>query len=145
MEWDWASWRQNHEDQDSAEGLYIKLYPPKEINSDSANILAEVPSVVSPNEFEFIRDLTAKTFMALEEAWKHFDVELVDMKIEFGRDVNTGQILVADVIDNDSWRIWPNGDPEKQLDKQSFRDGEDLDAVTEKYRVVTDYTKRFTV
>ena len=47
------------------------------------------------------------------------------MKIEVGINQNK-EIVIADVIDNDSWRIWPNVDPKKQLDKQSFRDGEKL-------------------
>ena len=51
--------------------------------------------------------------------------------------------MIADVIDNDSWRIWPGGDPKNQLDKQSFREGEDLSEVQKKYRIVTEYTKEF--
>ena len=43
-------------------------------------------------------------------------------------------MVIADVIDNDSWRIWPQGDSSKQLDKQSFRDGEELNTVEQKVR-----------
>ena len=64
-------------------------------------------------------------FEILEKAWKKFDVDLIDMKIEVGINQNK-EIVIADVIDNDSWRIWSNGDPKKQLDKQSFRDGEKI-------------------
>ena len=141
--WEWSDWRKACDDENSFEEFKLKLYPPKQPGPNANTVLATVPSVITPAEYKKIFSLTAKTFMALEEAWKHFDVELIDMKIEFGRDLNTGEILVADVIDNDSWRIWPGGDHEKQLDKQSFRDGEPLDEVTEKYRIVTDYTKQF--
>jgi phosphoribosylaminoimidazole-succinocarboxamide synthase len=64
------------------------------------------------------------------------------MKIEVGINQNK-EIVIADVIDNDSWRIWSNGDPKKQLDKQSFRDGEKLTDVQRKYTIVTEYTKKF--
>ena len=64
------------------------------------------------------------------------------MKIEVGINQNK-EIVIADVIDNDSWRIWPNGEPKKQLDKQSFRDGEKLTDVQRKYSIVTEYTKKF--
>ena len=81
-------------------------------------------------------------FEILEKAWKKFDVDLIDMKIEVGINQNK-EIVIADVIDYDSWRIWPNGDPKKQLDKQSFRDGEKLIEVQRKYAIATEYTKKF--
>ena len=64
------------------------------------------------------------------------------MKIEVGINQNK-EIVIADIIDNDSWRIWPNGDLKKQLDKQSFRDGEKLIEVQRKYAIVTEYTKKY--
>jgi phosphoribosylaminoimidazole-succinocarboxamide synthase len=82
------------------------------------------------------------TFLLLEKAWNKFNVSLIDMKIEVGYTKDM-ELVIADVIDNDSWRIWPNGDPKKQLDKQSFRDGEDLSEVQKKYRIVTEYVEKF--
>ena len=118
------------------------LFPPKEPRYDMQPLKYIQPEV-DPVTLEYIRrSLMIPCFEILEKAWKKFDVELIDMKIEIGINQNK-ELVIADVIDNDSWRIWPNGDPKEQLDKQSFRDGEKLTDVQKKYAIVTEYTKKF--
>jgi phosphoribosylaminoimidazole-succinocarboxamide synthase len=118
------------------------LFPPKQPRHYMQPLKVIRPEV-DPVTLEYIRrSLMIPCFEILEKAWKKFDVELIDMKIEVGINQNK-EIVIADVIDNDSWRIWPKGDPKQQLDKQSFRDGEKLTRVQEKYAIVTQYTKKF--
>jgi phosphoribosylaminoimidazole-succinocarboxamide synthase len=76
--------------------------------------------LVSPSELSFALETTRMVFLALEAAWAAQDIQLVDLKIEFGRTAEG--LVVADVIDNDSWRLWPGGQRERMLDKQLYRD-----------------------
>jgi len=76
--------------------------------------------VAEQPEIDAMRDIGRLVFQAIEKAWAALDVVLVDCKIEFGRTADA-KLLVADVIDNDSWRIWPGGDKTKMLDKQVYR------------------------
>ena len=118
------------------------LYPPKQPRHDMQPLL-DIKPEIDPLTLDYIRTkLMIPCFETIEKAWKKVNVDLIDMKIEVGINQNK-EIVIADVIDNDSWRIWPNGDPKQQLDKQSFRDGEDLTDVQRKYAVVTDYTSKF--
>ena len=120
------------------------LYPPKSPSNLLQKPLMKIPAPLSSSDIKEIREtLIVPTFEVLERAWKEQEITLVDMKIEVGRRVQDDKIVVADVIDNDSWRIWPKGDPKKQLDKQSFREGEDDYYVLGKYRAVTEYTRKF--
>jgi phosphoribosylaminoimidazole-succinocarboxamide synthase len=84
--------------------------------------LAETPfAELSGQKLQVLADLTRRTFKILEDAWAEQDVTLVDIKIECGYDSETGELLVADVVDNDSWRIWPGGDKSQMKDKQVYR------------------------
>lgn len=47
------------------------------------------------------------------------NVTILHLQIEFGVNVTTKEVVLADVIDNDSWRLWPAGDRSQQKDKQA--------------------------
>lgn len=96
-----------------------------------------------------MKDLALRTFKVLEEAWAKRGVTLVDLKIECGVTAD-GEIVVADVIDNDSWRIWPKGDKGLMVDKQVYRDLEDttpeaLGAIKKNYAWVAEQTRQFLI
>ncbi|HEY5257041.1 MAG TPA: phosphoribosylaminoimidazolesuccinocarboxamide synthase [Candidatus Baltobacteraceae bacterium] len=87
--------------------------------------------IANPAEVAAMTELARLTFEVLAHAWRKREVLLVDLKVEFGRlagGENSGQLVIADVIDNDSWRIWPQGREELMLDKQIFRNLENVDA-----------------
>ena len=100
-------------------------------------------------EIEWMAQQGRRVFETLERAWATVDVTLVDLKIEFGRDPQ-GHLMVADVIDNDSWRIWPGGDKNRMLDKQVYRNLQnvtpaDLQQVADRYALVADLTGKLKV
>lgn len=92
--------------------------------------------------------LTRLIFEILERAWQTLNHQLVDMKVEFGFDSATSEIMLSDVIDNDSWRLWPNGDKRLMLDKQVYRNlkpeetnEESMDKIRSNFALVAERTE----
>src|SRR5258708_6944397 len=96
-------------------------------------VLAEKEVFGHADEWELFPDMrriARHAFLVLEKAWQLEGGTLVDLKVEFGFDTKD-HLLLADVIDNDSWRVLESG---SYIDKQVYRDGGALDDVAAKYR-----------
>jgi phosphoribosylaminoimidazole-succinocarboxamide synthase len=108
--------------------------------------------LATPQELGVMTELARITYEILAHAWRRRDTLLVDLKIEFGRltsPTERGTLVIADVVDNDSWRIWPQGREELMLDKQMYRNltevtAADLDRVRDAYVDVADQVATFT-
>lgn len=131
------------------EGPLVEFFLKDDANHDPFITPAaiETAGIASAEEVQAMTDTGRRTFEVMEAAWAAQNVTLVDMKIEFGRDVE-GTLLVADVIDNDSWRIWPEGQRGKMLDKQIYREMPEVDAdglnlILAKYQQVAALTEKF--
>ena len=135
-------WRLNGEDKNSKDGFKLDVYSAKKPQNSNQKLM-QIDSSITVQEYMDIVDLMKNIFGLLESAWKKFEIELIDLKIEVGYDYDEGKLIVSDVIDNDSWRLWPNGDQTKQLDKQAYRENSSFDEVIEKYKKVTHYTSLF--
>ena len=122
----------------------IKLFnPAKPILGQEPFLVLDAKDVFSRDAewkiFPDMRRLARHAFLVLEKAWQLQGGRLVDFKVEFGFD-RKGNLLLADVIDNDSWRVIENG---AYIDKQVYRDGGALDDVAAKYRQVAEITSQF--
>jgi phosphoribosylaminoimidazole-succinocarboxamide synthase len=104
--------------------------------------------MLTREELRMVKAEALRAFEVLERAWALRNVVLVDFKVEFGRRHADGKLILADVIDNDSWRIWPGGDKESMKDKQVYRNlaertPDALAAVLDNYRWVARKTEAF--
>lgn len=102
-------------------------------------VLSDYPLHDQPALFKEISDIALNTFLVLEKAWKANNGRLVDFKVEFGIN-KSGTLLLADVIDNDSWRVIQD---QNYIDKQVYRDGGDINKVAALYRHVSELTDGF--
>jgi phosphoribosylaminoimidazole carboxylase / phosphoribosylaminoimidazole-succinocarboxamide synthase len=128
------------------DGKEIRLYnPAKPLTGQEPFLVLATSEVFSRDDeaklFPEMRRVARQAFLALEKAWQLEGGTLVDLKVEFGFDAK-GNLLLADVVDNDSWRVLEGG---TYIDKQVYRDGGALEDVAAKYRRVADITGHFRV
>jgi phosphoribosylaminoimidazole carboxylase PurE protein len=122
----------------------ISLYhPAKPVATQEPFLVLPAAEVFTePGEsdhFAAMTRLARQTFLVLEKSWQLQGRKLVDMKVEFGLTA-TGTLLLADVIDNDSWRVIEDG---AYIDKQIYRDGGQLSDVVRSYQLVERLTAQF--
>ena len=83
--------------------------------------------------FLILDHIARDAFCVARKAWARIGFDLRDWKVEFGFDAS-GQLLLADVIDNDSWRILgPDG---KEYSKQNVRNGKNLVEAAKDYAYI---------
>ena len=90
--------------------------------------------VATIDELNQIEHIALTTNTILREILKAKNVDLIDFKLEFGRDISgDGEVLLADEISPDNCRFWDTQTHEK-LDKDRFR--QDLGGVEEAYQEI---------
>ncbi len=107
-------------------------------------------------EYQQMRDINAQVFLHLEKAFAHFRIQLVDMKLEYGR--IDGEVYLIDEISGGSFRLWPYAvehpnfnqknvlselDAAGRLDKDTYRMGGAADMVLSKFQQIARITEKF--
>jgi phosphoribosylaminoimidazole-succinocarboxamide synthase len=88
-----------------------------------------------------LRSRTVSAFELIEKAWREWGGVYLDFKIECSIDRETGDLLIADVIDSDSGRLRFGS---VDMSKQSYRDGTaTLPEIRKKFDEVAAITDRF--
>lgn len=113
-----------------------ELVHPKKMANDPEYSLGrsiEAKRVLGTGTVAEMEQAITQALLTLEAFFAQHDFKLIDFKIEFGM-TQDGRVVISDVIDNDSWRLrdknWSD------VSKQSFRDGEDMSKIEDKYALV---------
>lgn len=124
------------------ESVWRLTHPKKPADDPAADLgraVDRMKVLPAADAIEKLTDMLRDTFLTLEAFFAKHDFKFIDIKIEFGI-TGDGRLVVADVIDNDSWRL--RDQDWKDVSKQSFRDGEDLAAIEDKYGLVAALLER---
>ncbi len=108
------------------------------------------------SEYKQMQDINIEVFLHLERAFAEFNIQLIDMKLEYG--IIDGDVYLIDEISGGSFRLWPYAkenpnfeqenvlselDPSARLDKDTYRMGESLDKVITKFEAIAKITEKF--
>ncbi len=91
------------------------------------------------SELTQLREISLKVNTLLKSVFDQIDLELIDFKLEFGRD-GKGNVLLGDEFTADGCRLWDKKTNES-MDKDRFR--QDMGKVDEAYFEVSERLKNF--
>lgn len=122
---------------DMEEGVVLKntvyelCYKKSELHDPIVNeSLATALGLITEEELERAWSMAKKINRSLIDMFDKAGIDVIDFKIEFGRDKD-GQIILVDEISPDSARFWDKK-TKKKLDKDRFR--RELGQIEESYR-----------
>ena len=100
-------------------------------------------NLIKRDEFKQIKDLSLNLYNQMNEITKISNFILADVKFEFGKDLKTGNILLADSIGPDECRLWnidnyQEGKLQDSYDKQILRDWLNKKGFT---KIIKDFAK----
>ena len=100
-------------------------------------------NLIKRDEFKQIKDLSLNLYNQMNEITKISNFILADVKFEFGKDLKTGNILLADSIGPDECRLWnidnyQEGNLQDSYDKQILRDWLTKNGFT---KIIKDFAK----
>ena len=128
-----------------SEKRWTLFHPKKPSWNEAADLHCRVfQSSILPDGItvEMIEKLLRQVGLVLEGAWANLGCRFIDIKIEKGV-TTSGQLVVADVIDADNWRL---RDAEwNELSKQLFRDNVDMEEISDKYALVARLVQQFRI
>ena len=90
--------------------------------------------IASEEVLDDIEDYTYYIGICAQEFFKEFGLTLVDFKVEFGIDCETGELILCDEFSPDTCRLWDKDG--KSYDKDVFR--KNLGNVSETYKALLD-------
>ncbi|MCD2137756.1 phosphoribosylaminoimidazolesuccinocarboxamide synthase [Salinicoccus halitifaciens] len=70
----------------------------------------EALGILEPGEYEKISDMTVKISELVKDELSRKGLELYDIKLEFGRDAETGEILLIDELSGGNMRVFKDGE-----------------------------------
>ncbi len=121
------------------DGEYDLHLPNQPISPESYTGVSIREAISLSRELEECRMIALEVNRHLLDAWVRLRGTLYDFKLEFGV-LPGGRIVLADVVDCDSWRVKWNG---IQLSKQGYREGDDLGRVLGVYRLAASLSDQF--
>lgn len=80
----------------------------------------EALNILKPGEYKQIAELTVKISELIKDELVQKNLDIYDIKLEFGRDTETGQVLLIDEVSGGNMRVYKDGEYIEPLKLNAF-------------------------